>query len=154
MRAASLQSILANYQVLFAVWEESKESSLDSAIKARIIGVHAQMASFDFLFGVSLGALILTHSDNLSKMLQHQSMSAAEGQHIAKLTLDDLKSIRQPGQFQLFLSESYLISSVLTFHLHLYRVSAAHLDNFKLGLQTVIIALQLRITTGCSTTRH
>ena len=59
------------------------------------------MASFDFLFGVSLGALILTHSDNLSKTLQHKSMSAAEGQHIAKLTVDVLKSIRQPEQFQL-----------------------------------------------------
>ena len=96
-----LQSVLGNYEVLLALSEEWKESSTDSEIKAGIIGVQAQIASFDFLFGVSLGALILTHSDNLSKTLQHKSMSTAEGQHIAKLTLDVLKSIRQPEQFQL-----------------------------------------------------
>ena len=36
------------------------------------------MANFNFLFGVSLGTLILTHSDNLSKTLQQKSMSAAK----------------------------------------------------------------------------
>jgi len=79
VRAASLQSILDNYEVLLGVWEETQESSLDSETRARIVGVEAQMGKFDFLFGVSLGALILFHSDNLSKMLQHKSMSAAEG---------------------------------------------------------------------------
>lgn len=102
VRAASLQSVLDNYEALLALWEEAKESPLDSETKARIIGVEAQMASFNFLFGVSLGALILNHSDNLSRTLQHQSMSAAEGQHMARLTLDVLKSLRQPEQFYLF----------------------------------------------------
>ena len=41
-------------------------------------------------------------SDNLSKTLQNKSMSAAEGQQIAKLSLDVLKQMRQPEQFQLF----------------------------------------------------
>ena len=102
VHAASMNSVLDNYEVLLGVWEESKESRLDSDVKARIIGVDAQMQTFDFLFGVSLGALILNHSDNLSKTLQHATLSAAEGQHLAKLTLDVLKSIRQPEQFQLF----------------------------------------------------
>ena len=60
------------------------------------------MQTFDFLFGVSLGALIFSHSDNLSKTLQHVNISAAEGQQLAKLTLDVLKSIRQPEHFQSF----------------------------------------------------
>ncbi len=60
------------------------------------------MNSFDFLYGVSLGALILAHSDNLSKTLQHKSMSAAEGQQIAQLSLDVLKRMRQAEQFKLF----------------------------------------------------
>ena len=94
MQAASLQSILDNYEVLLTVWEESQESPLDSETRARIVGVEAKMANFNFLFGVSLGALILTHSDNLSKTLQHKSMSAAKGQHIAQLTLSVLKSLR------------------------------------------------------------
>ena len=57
VRAASLQSVLNNYQVLLDVWDESKESPLDSEIRARIIGVEAQMFTFDFQFGVTLGAI-------------------------------------------------------------------------------------------------
>ena len=59
VRAASLQSILHNYEVLLTVWKESQESPLDSETRARIVGVEAQMANFNFLFGVSLGTLIL-----------------------------------------------------------------------------------------------
>ena len=55
-----------------------------------------------FFFGVSLGAAFLSRSDNLSKTLQHVSLSAAEGQHMAKLTLQVLNSIRQADKFDLF----------------------------------------------------
>ena len=89
VRAVSLQSTL----------EKSKEYPLNTYIKIRIIGVEAQMSTSSFLFGVSLGAVILTHSDNLSKTLQHQLISATEGQHVARLTLNVLKSIRQPENF-------------------------------------------------------
>lgn len=102
VRAASMNSVLDNYEVLLGVWEESKGSHLDSDMKARIIGVDTQTQSFDFLYGVSLGAMILNHIDNLSKTLQHANMSAAEGQHLAKMTLDVLKSIRQPEYFESF----------------------------------------------------
>ena len=57
---------------------------------------------FDFFFGVSLGALILRHSDNLSKSLRHKTLSAAEGQHIAKLTLSVLQKMRCDEQFASF----------------------------------------------------
>ena len=56
VRAASMHSVLDTYEVFLGVWEESKESHLDSDMKARIIGVDTQMQSFDFLYGVSLGA--------------------------------------------------------------------------------------------------
>ena len=36
------------YEVLLTVWEEAQESSLDSETRARIVGVEAQMAKFDF----------------------------------------------------------------------------------------------------------
>ena len=36
-------------------------------MKARIQGVAAQMRKFDFFFEVSLGYLILRHTDSLSK---------------------------------------------------------------------------------------
>ena len=100
--ASSLQSILDTYEVLLLLWEECKDSKLDSETRTKIIGVETQILSFEFLFGISLGALILSHSDNLSKTLQHVSLSAAEGQHMAKLTLQVLKSIRQADKFDLF----------------------------------------------------
>ena len=92
VRAASLQSVLDNYQVLLEVWDDALVSKIDGEMRARIIGVDTQMHRFDFLFGVSLGNLLLRHTDNLSKSLQKKSLSAAEGQRLARLTLDVLKS--------------------------------------------------------------
>ena len=45
------------------------------------------MKTFDFVYGVYLGELILTHSDNLSRALQDPTLSAVEGQDIAKKTI-------------------------------------------------------------------
>ena len=56
------------------------------------------MMKFDFLFGVFLGTLLFKHSDNLSKTLQNESMSAAEGQAIARLSL----TLCTPENFKLF----------------------------------------------------
>ena len=59
VRAASLQSVLNHYEVLLGVWKESKNSQIDSEMKARIISIKTQMLTFNFLFGISLGTLIL-----------------------------------------------------------------------------------------------
>ena len=88
-------------------WEECKDSKLDSETRTKIIGAEMQMLSFEFLFDVSLGALILSYSNNLSKTLQHVSLSAAKRQHMAKLTLQVLKSIHQADKFDLFLPASF-----------------------------------------------
>ena len=66
----------------------------DSGTKARTRGISVQMGRFGYLYGKLLGQLVLNHVDNLSSMLQHKSMSAAEGQVIAKMTIETLKSIR------------------------------------------------------------
>ena len=102
VRGLSLQSVLDNYEVLLSVWEEALDGSLDSEMRARIIGVEAQMLKFEFLFGVRLGALILRHSDNLSSTLQHKNMSAAEGQRLAQLSLSVLKKMRCDEDFSAF----------------------------------------------------
>lgn len=102
VRGLSLQSVLDNYEVLLSVWEEALDGSLDSEMRARIIGVEAQMLKFEFLFGVRLGALILRHSDNLSSTLQHKNMSAAEGQCLAQLSLSVLKKMRRDEDFSAF----------------------------------------------------
>ena len=60
------------------------------------------MLTFNFFFGISLGTLILQHRNNLSKSLQHDTITAAEGQQLAKLTIDVIKSIRKEDKFKSF----------------------------------------------------
>ena len=79
MRAESLSSIINNFKVLQATWEEAIEVVQDSETKT-IHGVAIQMETFDYFFGNLLGQLILKHADNLSITLQHQNISASEGQ--------------------------------------------------------------------------
>ena len=93
VRADSMKSIVDNYNVLNELWAESLEHVKDTEMKARIQGVAAQMVKFDYFFGISLGQLILQHSDNLSKTLQKVDMSAAEGQAVTAMTVSTLKSL-------------------------------------------------------------
>ncbi len=93
VKAEVLNSILNNFTVLLKLRDESLDVVKDSDMKARIQGVAAQMRKFEFFFGVSLGFLILRHTDNLSKTLQRADMSAAEGQEVVSLTLTTLKSL-------------------------------------------------------------
>lgn len=72
VKAEALKSILDNFNVMLELWDESLEVVWDTDMKARIHGVAAQMKKFDF-FGVSLGLLILRHTDNLSRTLQGQT---------------------------------------------------------------------------------
>ena len=102
VRAEALKNILDNFNVLLELWAESLERVKDTEMKARIQGVAAQMMKFDYFFGVSLGLLILRHTDNLSKTLQKADMSAAEGQAIAVMTVSTLKSLRNDASFYLF----------------------------------------------------
>ena len=59
------------------------------------------MGTFDFYLGLNLLHTILVHADNLSRTLQSSKMSAAEGQHLAKLTTT-LSTIRNDASFALF----------------------------------------------------
>ena len=59
----------------------------DTERKARILGVEAQMKTFNFLFGVMLGEAALRNTHNLSETLQHQHLSAVEGQRVASRTV-------------------------------------------------------------------
>ena len=54
------------------------------------------------IFGLMLGELILNHTDNLSCTLQKTTISAAQGQSVAKLTVNTLQKIRNDQSFELF----------------------------------------------------
>ena len=73
-------------------------------MKGRIIGVQAQMLRYNTLFGLQLCKRILKITDNLSRTLQRQSMSAAEGQALAEMTSRTLQGMRTNESFSLFFS--------------------------------------------------
>ena len=78
MRADTLKSIVGKFSVLLELWDESLENVRETEMKGRIQGVSAQMKKF---FGVSLGLVILRHTDDLSKNMQKADMSA-KGQEL------------------------------------------------------------------------
>ena len=102
VRGASISSILENYNILNKLWDECLEGSLVPDIKGRIIGVKAQMSQYKLLFGLHLSERILKITDNLSKTLQNESLSAAEAQVIAGQTVETLKRMRSDEMFELF----------------------------------------------------
>ena len=100
VRAASLKSVIDNYTVLQELWDECDTN--DSDIRARILGVSAQMGTFNYLFGFMLGYEILRHTDNLSKALQQEALTASEGQELGKLAIECLLKMRNDIKFDHF----------------------------------------------------
>ena len=54
----------------------------------------ANFEQFNFLFGVGLGEKLLSVADNPCKGLQSKYLSAAQGQHMAAVTVATLKGLR------------------------------------------------------------
>ena len=102
VKAKSLQSIVDNYSAIQELWEESLGDVKETEMRGRILGVSAQMKTFSFLFGVMLGRLLFSHSDNLSRTLQHTNFSAAQGQAVASMTVRTLESMREDSGFEAF----------------------------------------------------
>ena len=101
VRADTLSSIISNYEALQNTWEEALAITRDTEAKARIQGVSAQMDMFQYLYGIMLSEMILRHADNLSRTLQHKSLSAEEGQQVAQMTVDTITSLRNDDAFDL-----------------------------------------------------
>ena len=58
---------------------------LDSEVKARIIRAQNQMCQFQLFYFLNLSQWLFAISDNLSKTVQKESMSALSGLHLAEL---------------------------------------------------------------------
>jgi len=70
VRGDSLESVVANYNSLLQLWEESLESGrFEPDVKARIIGVKTVMQNFRFLYGLKLSETVMKLTDHLSKTL-------------------------------------------------------------------------------------
>ena len=70
--------------------------------KVRVLGVQAQMRTFDYFYGLRLGILLLRHSVNLSASLQAKDLCAGEAQTIAKNTVTTLTKVRTYENYHLF----------------------------------------------------
>ncbi|XP_062504525.1 uncharacterized protein LOC134181294 [Corticium candelabrum] len=101
VRADMLSSIISNYEALQNTWEEALAITKDTEAKARVQGVSAQMDMFQYLYGIMLSEMRLRHADNLSRTLQHKSLSAEEGQQVAQMTVDTITSLRNDDAFDL-----------------------------------------------------
>lgn len=99
--AACYKRLLDNYASLLKVWEDCLDSNLQPDVRARIIGCQTQMRSFTFFFGLNLSQKLFAHTDNLSKALQSSGLSATSGQHLARLTVTSLQSMRNDESFKL-----------------------------------------------------
>ena len=98
--ATSLSSVIENYAIFQELWLACLDYTKDTETKARILGVEAQMKTFNYLFGVLLGEVILRNTDNLSRI--HQHLSAAEEQNVALLAVKTLERIKTDEAFALF----------------------------------------------------
>ena len=90
MRAASLQILINNFDVLLETWELAMDAVRDSETRACLTGISTIMKSFDCLSGVLLGVRVLRHTDHLNKTLQSPSLSATDAHACAKLTVSTL----------------------------------------------------------------
>ena len=100
--ASVLKKILDNYKPLLQLWEESLKEDLDFETKSRIIGCKKQMKLFTFYSGLNLSKSLYLITDNLSKTLQKEKVSAIRGKELAGLTIKTLKNMRNDRDFKLF----------------------------------------------------
>eukprot|EP00731_Ephydatia_muelleri_P022017 Em0014g608a len=94
-------------------WDEAISVARDTESKALIHGVQAQMKKFSFLFGVYLAELVLRHTDNLSKALQCDTVSAAEAQDTAAMVMHTLQTLRNEEAFDLYGKRSLIVQKLL-----------------------------------------
>ena len=85
--------ILERYANLQRLWGLCLAEKLDTETRSRIIGCQSQMESFSFFFGHLLSHRLYSLTDNLSKTLQKEKMSALNGQRLANLTIQTLQGM-------------------------------------------------------------
>ena len=99
VHASCLQEIIDNYCLLLKLWDECLKEFLDAETRSRIIGCKAQMKTFNFFFVVCLGQRHYSLTDNLSKPLQKEKMSAVSGKCLASLTAKTIQNTRNDSHF-------------------------------------------------------
>ena len=100
VQAGCFKRILDNYEALYSVWEHCLQNdNLETEVKARIKGVKEKMKTFEFFFGLNIGHRLFSHTDNLSKTLQAEKMSACSSKRTANLVVTVLQNLRNEESF-------------------------------------------------------
>ena len=101
VHAECFKRILDNYKELMTLWKFClKNDNMATEVKSRIVGVKKQMEKFDFFFGLSIGHRLYSHTDNLSKTLQAEKMSACTSKRTAELVVSVLEGLRNEDSFK------------------------------------------------------
>ena len=83
-------------------WCDDSQNTSDSDVRARAAGLERKMNYFNFMYGLRLSMLVLTHSDNLSATLQTPNICAADAQKTANMVIDTLQKLRTDERAQNF----------------------------------------------------
>ena len=83
VRGETSASLINNHKELMELWEKTLETSLNTEMKARVLGAQSAMRKFNFLFCCILSKKVLSSTDNLSRALQSPKISAVDGQNLA-----------------------------------------------------------------------
>ena len=100
VRAESLRSVIANYEVLQELMEEIIEEYrgiTEATSSAK--GILSTMEKFSFLFGVVVSQPFFSITDKLSKAVQTKSICAFEATEYASVTLKCLEEERSEDRF-------------------------------------------------------
>ena len=100
VRGETLASLINNHKELMELWEKTLETSLNTEMKARVLGAQSAMRKFNFLFCCILGKKVLSSTDNLSRALQSPKISAVDGQNLATQVVRILEEERSDIAFE------------------------------------------------------
>ena len=83
------------------LWKFCLENdNMATEVKSRIVGVKKQMRKFDFFFGLNIGQRLYSHTNNISKTLQAETVSACTSKRTAELVVCVLEGLRNEDSFK------------------------------------------------------
>ena len=78
------------------------KGKMEAELKGRIIGVKAQMDSFELYFHLHLGARLYTHTDNLARSVLYKEMSPCSSERLASQTIQTPETLRNEERYEKF----------------------------------------------------
>ena len=103
VRENCLQRLIDNYEALMKVWMHYLDNrKIASELKGRIIGVKAQMESFELYFGLHLRARLYSHTNNLARSVKTTGMFACSSKRLVNLTIKTLETTKNDKRYENF----------------------------------------------------